>query len=140
MKKIIGYTDGTFDLFHIGHLNLLKEAKKHCDYLIVGVHGDDVVEGYKHHPTIINENDRAEIIRNLRFVDQVVINRTRNKIDLLNLYHFDRMIIGDDWKGTERWNRLEEMFRENNVEVVYIPYTKGISTTQIKEKIRKLGE
>lgn len=137
MKKIIGYTDGTFDLFHVGHLNIIKEAKKHCDYLIVGVHGDDVVEAYKNHRPIINENDRAEILRSIKYVDQVVINRTRDKAELLKLYKFDRMIIGDDWKGTERWNYLESMFKSHGVQVIYIPYTKGISTTEIKKKIIK---
>lgn len=135
MKKTIGYTDGTFDMFHVGHLNIIKEAKKHCDYLIVGVHGDDVVESYKHKRPVINENDRAEIIRNLRCVDEVVINRTRDKDELFRLHHFNKMIIGDDWKGTERWNKLEKELNALGVEVIYIPYTKGISTTDIKKRV-----
>ncbi len=138
MRKIIGYTDGTFDLFHVGHLRLLKEAKKHCDILIVGVHGDDVVASYKGKPPIINENDRAEIIRNLAFVDKVVINRTRDKIELLKLYGFNLMIIGDDWKGTERWNKLEKQLNEHGVDVLYLPYTKTISTTAIKKRVLDL--
>ena len=135
MGKIIGYTDGTFDLFHIGHLNVLKEAKRHCDELIVGVHSDDLVKSYKSNAPIINENDRAEIIRNLSFVDKVVINKTRDKLELLNLYGFNLMIIGDDWKGTDRWNKFEKMLNERGVNVLYIPYTKSISTTMIKNKI-----
>lgn len=138
MGKVIGYTDGTFDLFHVGHLNLLKEAKKHCDILIVGVHGDDVVKSYKGKAPIINEKDRAEIIRNLSFVDKVVINRTRDKLELLKMYGFNLMIIGDDWKGTDRWVKIEKQLNENNVKVIYLPYTKSISTTEIKKRILEM--
>ncbi len=134
-KYKIGYTDGVYDLFHVGHLNMITEAKKRCEYLIVGVHGDDVVEEYKHRKPIINEEDRKRIVESVKGVDRAVINRFRDKIKLWELYHFDVVFIGDDWKGTERWKNFERVLKEKNVDVVYVPYTKGISTTEIKEKI-----
>lgn len=138
MKKYkIGYTDGVYDLFHVGHLNMIKEAKKHCDFLIVGVHSDQIVKEYKNRETIINENDRAAIVGALKYVDKVVINNTRDKIDLWNLYHFNVVFIGDDWKGTERWNKFENELSKINVDVIYIPYTKHISTTKIRNIIGK---
>lgn len=139
-KYKVGYTDGVYDLFHIGHLNMIQTAKECCEYLIVGVHGDDVVEGYKNHKPIINEDDRKRIIEAIKGVDRVEINRFRDKLKLWELYHFDVIFIGDDWKGTERWNNFEKVLAEIQVEVVYVPYTKGISTTEIREKILNEGE
>ena len=136
-KYKVGYTDGVYDLFHIGHLNMIKTAKAYCEYSIVGVHGDDVVEGYKNHVPIINENDRKRIIESVKGVDRAEINRFRDKIKLWELYHFDVIFIGDDWKGTERWNHFEKVLAEINVDVVYVPYTQGISTTDIKKRILK---
>ena len=134
-KYKVGYTDGVYDLFHIGHLNMIKTAKAYCEYLIVGVHGDDGVEGYKNHVPIINENDRKRIIESVKGVDRAEINRFRDKLKLWELYHFDVIFIGDDWKGTERWNNFEKVLAEINVDVVYVPYTQGISTTDIKKRI-----
>ena len=134
-KYKIGYTDGVYDLFHIGHLNMIQTAKKYCDYLIVGVHGDTVVEEYKHHRPIINENDRRRIIESIKGVDRTEINRFRDKLRLWELYHFDVVFIGDDWKGTERWNKFEKLLAGVGVDVIYVPYTRGISTTEIREKI-----
>lgn len=134
-KYKVGYTDGVYDLFHVGHLNMIQTAKKYCECLIVGVHGDDVVEGYKKHKPIINEDDRKRIIESIKGVDRAEINRFRDKLKLWELYHFDVVFIGDDWKGTERWNNFEKVLAEFNVDVVYVPYTKGISTTDIREKI-----
>lgn len=136
-KYKIGFTDGVYDMFHVGHLNMIKEAKKHCDYLIVGVHSDEIVEGYKNRKTVINEQDRREIIEAIKYVDKAVINRTRDKLKLFEEHHFDVVFIGDDWKGTERWNNFEKVLGEVGVSVEYIPYTKGISTTQIREKLAK---
>ncbi len=136
MKKYkIGFTDGVYDMFHIGHLNMIRQAKSFCDYLIVGVHSDEIVEGYKHRKTIINENDRREIVSAIREVDKAVINRTRDKLELLKLYHFDCIFIGDDWKGTERWNKFEKDLGELGVSVEYLPYTQGVSTTQIRTSL-----
>lgn len=138
MKKYkIGYTDGVYDLFHIGHLNMIMEAKKHCDFLIVGVHSDQIVKEYKNKETIINEKDRATIVGAIKYVDKVVINNTRDKLELWKLHHFDVVFIGDDWKGTERWNKFEVELSRIGVDVVYIPYTKGVSTTRIRNKIGK---
>ena len=134
-KYRIGYTDGVYDLFHVGHLNMIQTAKSRCEYLIVGVHGDDEVEEYKHRRPIINENDRKRIIESIKGVDRAEINRFRDKLKLWELYHFDVIFIGDDWKGTERWNNFEKVLAEINVDVVYVPYTRGISTTDIRKKI-----
>lgn len=134
-KYKVGYTDGVYDLFHVGHLNMIETAKSQCEYLIVGVHGDDVVEDYKHKRPIINENDRKRILQSIKGVDRVEINRFRDKIKLWELYHFDVIFIGDDWKGTERWINFEKELAKINVDVVYVPYTKRISTTEIRQKI-----
>ena len=134
-KYKIGYTDGVYDLFHVGHLNMIQSAKSQCETLIVGVHGDDVVAEYKHHRPIINENDRKRIIESIKGVDKVVINRFRDKMKLWELHHFDVIFIGDDWKGTERWSRFEKELAKIGVDVVYVPYTRGISTTDIKKMI-----
>lgn len=136
MKKYkIGYTDGVYDLFHVGHLNMINIAKEHCEYLIVGVHGDEVVKEYKHRVPIINENDRRKIVASIKGVDEAVINPFRDKLKLWELYHFDVVFIGDDWKGTQRWNDFEKVLNKIGVDVVYVPYTKGISTTEIRQKI-----
>lgn len=138
-KYKIGYTDGVYDMFHVGHLNMIETAKKECDFLIVGVHSDDVVESYKHRRPIINEDDRRRIIESVKGVDKAVINQFRDKMKLWELHHFDVIFIGDDWKGTERWNQFEKELAKIGVDVVYVPYTKGISTTEIREKIMNGG-
>ncbi len=133
MKKYkVGFTDGVYDLFHVGHLNMIRQAKTLCDYLIVGVHSDEIVEGYKHRKPIISEKDRCEIVGAIKEVDRAVINETRDKMELWKLYHFDVVFIGDDWKGTERWNNFEKVLKTVGVSVEYIPYTHGISTTEIR--------
>ena len=114
---------------------MIEQAKRRCEYLIVGVHGDDVVENYKHHLPIIPEEERRRIIESVKGVDKAVINRFRDKIMLWELHHFDVIFIGDDWKGTERWMNFEKVLAEIGVDVVYVPYTKGISTTEIRAKI-----
>ena len=136
-RIIIGFTDGVYDMFHVGHLNMIEACKQRCDYLIVGVHSDEIVEGYKHRKTIIGEEDRRRIIGALKAVDKAVINRTRDKMELYKLYGFNKIFIGDDWKGTERWNKFEKVLAEVGVTVEYMPYTHGISTTQIR---KQLGE
>lgn len=136
-KYKIGFTDGVYDLFHVGHLNMIRHAKAFCDYLIVGVHSDEIVESYKHRKPIINEHDRREIVGAIKEVDLAVINETRDKMQLWEKYHFDVVFIGDDWKGTERWIKFEKTLAEVGVSVEYLPYTKGISTTQIR---KQLGE
>lgn len=138
MKRYqLGYTDGTFDLFHVGHLNLIETAKSYCESLIVAVHGDEVVKEEKPNSPIIGEEDRRRIVAALRDVDRAEITRFRDKKRLWELYHFDVIFIGDDWKGTERWNRFEKELGELGVDVIYVPYTKGISTTEIRKRIGK---
>ena len=135
-KYKVGYTDGVYDMFHVGHLNMIEQAKQHCEYLIVGVHGDDVVEGYKNRRPVICESDRRRIVEAIKGVDKAVINETRDKRTLWEMHHFDAIFIGDDWKGTERWNEFEKMFAELGVDVIYVPYTQGISTTYLREKLK----
>ena len=134
-KYKIGYTDGVYDLFHIGHLNMIQTAKECCEYLIVGVHGDDVVKEYKNHRPIINENDRKRIIESIKGVDRAEINRFRDKLKLWELYHFDVIFIGDDYKGTKWWNQFEKELNEVGVDVIYLPYTQSVSTTKIRQRI-----
>ena len=135
-KHKIGYTDGVYDMFHVGHLNMIEQAKSQCEQLIVGVHADEVVYGYKNRYPVICEADRCRIVGAIKGVDKAVINDTRDKRTLWERYHFDVIFIGDDWKDTERWKNFEKMFSELNVEVVYLPYTQGISTTYIREKLK----
>ena len=135
-KYHIGYTQGTFDLFHVGHLNLLEHAKEQCDYLVVGINSDKLVEEYKNKDANISEQDRARIEGALKEVDKVIITDTLNKKDALDKIHFDAIFICDDWKGNERWKKTEEELSKYGVPVEYLPYTKGISTTDLSEKIK----
>lgn len=140
MKKYKkGFTVGTFDMFHIGHLNLVRKAKEYCDYLIVGIHSDEWVMHCKNRPTVIPYQDRADIVGAIRYVDRVVKNETRSKVEAWEKYHFDVAFIGDDWKGTEVWNTIEAELKSVGCDVVYIPYTKGISTTQLRQKLKDMG-
>ena len=139
MKKYkVGYTDGTFDMFHVGHLNIIETAKQYCEYLIVAVHGDEVVQEMKPAP-IIGEEDRRRIVAAVKGVDQAEITRFRDKRKLWDLYHYDVSLIGDDYKGTERWNRIEKELKEVGADVVYIPYTKTISSSKIRQRILDRG-
>ncbi len=122
-------------MFHVGHLNMLRAAKAGCDHLIVGVHGDDVVARYKGKKPIIPEDERRRIVEAVKGVDAAVITRFRDKLKLLELYKFDRVFIGDDWKGTDRWNNFELLLAQKGVEVIYVAYTKGISTKVLRERI-----
>ena len=136
MKKYkIGFTQGTYDLFHIGHLNLINNAKKYCDYLIVGVNSDELVKEYKNKETNIKENDRAKIVENLKAVDKVIITRSLDKMETYNKYKFDAIFIGDDWKGNPRWEKTKEDFKKIGVDVIFLPHTDGISTTELTKKI-----
>ena len=99
----VGYTQGTFDMFHIGHLNLIRNAKAFCDYLIVGVNADALVESYKHKKPVIPENERAEIVKSIRDVDECFISDTLDKENILAQHPYDAIFIGDDWKGNARW-------------------------------------
>ena len=139
-KYKIGYTQGTFDLFHIGHLNLINNAKKYCDYLIVGVNSDELVMQYKNKKTNINQNDRATIVNAIKGVDKVIITNTLDKQAIHKYINFNAIFIGDDWKGNERWKKTEEELSKVGAQVVYLPHTDGISTTIITQKLESKGE
>lgn len=132
---IIGYTTGVFDMFHIGHLNILQRAKEACDYLIVGVSTDELVASEKGHMPLIPFDDRVRIVEAIRYVDRVVTQTNKNKYEAWETYHFDKMFVGSDWKGTEAWNRYEEQFRNTGVEIVYLPHTDGISSTLLRSEL-----
>lgn len=137
MKKYkIGYTAGVYDMFHIGHLNVIMNAKEYCEHLIVAVSTDEVVEANKHKTPIINFEDRFRIVEAIRYVDQVVPQTDySDKIGAAIKYNIDVMFVGDDWKGTEKWDRIEKQLNEIGVDLVYLPYTKSISSTMLREKI-----
>lgn len=138
MKKYkIGYTTGVFDMFHIGHLNILRRAKEQCEYLIVGVSTDEVVESYKHHLPVIPFEQRSAIVEAIKYVDEVVPQTTMDKTVFLKQRHFDAMFHGDEWKGTELFNRYEEEFSKYDSKIVYLSHTDGISSTLLREKIGK---
>ena len=132
-EKIIGYTTGVFDLFHIGHLNILRRAKEQCDYLIVGVSTDELVESYKHKSPVIPYEERKAIVEAIKYVDEVVPQINRDKLAAWKQYRFDKMFVGDDWKGSELFSRLEDEFRKLGVEIVYFPYTKGTSSSYLRK-------
>ena len=134
---IKGYTTGVFDLFHIGHLNLLKKAKDHCDYLIVGVTTDELVS-YKFKQSVIPFSERIEIVKSIKFVDEALPQQSMDKIDAWKKLKFDKMFVGDDWKGSKKWNHFEKMFKQIGVEIIYFPYTKGTSSTLINNTLLKL--
>ena len=139
MKKYrVGYTTGVFDMFHIGHLNILRRAKEKCDYLIVGVSTDELVMEYKNKTPIIPFEERAEIVRSIDCVDRVIAQETRDKYAAWRELKFDVMFVGDDWKGKPLFMKVEEEFKKVGVDVVYFPYTKDTSSTILREKLNVL--
>lgn len=133
MKKYKrGYTQGVYDMFHVGHLNLINNAKKQCDYLVVGVNADDLVWDYKRKHPVISENDRKYIIENIKSVDQAVIVHTLDKVEMLKEIGFDAIFIGDDWKDNPRWVKTQKELAAYGVDVVFIPYTEGVSSTELR--------
>ena len=133
MKKYkVGFTQGTYDMFHIGHLNLINHAKEQCEHLIVGVNEDKLVEEYKHKTPVIKEDERAEIVRNIKAVDECVITTTLDKLVALDLYHFDAIFIGDDWKGNPRWEQTRLDLAKRGVDLVFLPHTAGVSSTGLR--------
>ena len=134
-KYKIGYTSGVFDMFHIGHLNLLRKAKEQCEYLIVGVSTDEVVESYKHKTPIIPFEDRKSIVEAIKFVDKVVPQDTMDKMKMWEKVHFDVMFHGDEWKGTELYNKYEREFAEIGVKIEYLSHTEGIRSSILRDKL-----
>ncbi|WP_368256085.1 adenylyltransferase/cytidyltransferase family protein [Enterococcus innesii] len=136
MKKYrIGFTAGTFDLFHVGHLNLLNSAKELCDYLIVGVNKDSLVQSYKNKKPLIDEIQRLEIVKNIKCVNEAHLMDTLDKKNALEYFNFNVVFIGSDYKNSERYKREERNLKKFGVKIEYIDYTIGISSTLLAKKI-----
>ncbi len=134
MKKYkVGYTTGVFDMFHIGHLNILRRAKEQCDYLIVGVSRDELVMEYKKKKPIICFEERIEIVSAINVVDQVVPQVSMNKYEAWEQLHFDALFHGSDWKNSDMYNKIIEDFKNVGVDVVFLPHTEGVSSTLLAE-------
>ena len=137
MKKYrVGYTTGVFDLFHIGHLNILRRAKEQCEYLIVGVSTDEVVQSYKNKVPVVPFAERIEIVRAMKYVDEAVPQTSMNKLEAWEKLHFDVMFHGSDWKNSDMYNKLAEEFANVGVDVVFLPHTEGVSSTMRTETIQ----
>ena len=134
---IIGYTTGVFDLFHIGHLNLLKNAKGMCDKLVVGVTVDELVQ-YKGKSALIPFEDRIEIIRACKYVDAVIPQYDMDKLRTCKELGASILFVGDDWYGTEKWRKYEDDFTREGIKIVYFPYTRGVSSTKITNALRQV--
>lgn len=138
MKKYkIGYTTGVYDMFHIGHLNILRRAKEQCEFLVVGVTTDALCFTRKNKMPIINEKERMAIVEAIRYVDKVVPQTDMDKIRPVKELGADAVFVGSDWKGTEAWNKYEKEFAEVGCTVVYLDHTDGISYTLLREKIQQ---
>ena len=134
---VVGYTSGVYDLFHIGHLNLLKNAKGLCDKLIVGVSTDELV-AYKNKKAVICHQERMEIVRNIKCVDAVVPQNDMDKFKMWERLKFDVMFVGDDWFKSDKWEELDEKFKAVGVKIIYFPYTKGVSSSLINDTLKRL--
>lgn len=136
-KYKIGYTSGVFDLFHVGHLNILKQAKDQCETLVVGVTTDDLCYSRKKKYPMISHKDRLKIVEAIRYVDKVVPQEDMDKYNMVSKLGADAVFVGSDWKGTDAWNKYEKEFASIGCQVVYIRYTDGVSSSILQEKIRK---
>ena len=134
---VIGYTTGVFDLFHHGHVNLLRNARSLCDKLVVGVTVDELVT-YKAKRAVIPFENRLDVVRACRYVDLVVAQDSMDKMVAYEKFKFDLVFVGDDWQGTDRWNEVDRKFKEVDVRVIYLPYTKSTSSTLVNETLEKL--
>jgi glycerol-3-phosphate cytidylyltransferase len=139
-KYKLGYSSGVYDLFHVGHLNILKRAKEQCDFLIVAVSTDELVGSYKNKLPVIEFAERVAIVEAIKYVDKVVPQQTRNKMEAYEKYKFDVMFVGDDWRGTPLWVELEDNLAKKGSEVVYFSYTKEVSSTFLKEVLTKINK
>lgn len=139
MSKIIGYTTGVYDMFHIGHLNILKRAKAQCDYLIVGVTTDELCFSRKNKYPIINQDERLQIIESIKYVDKAVFQDTMDKLAAVKKYGVNVVFVGSDWKGTPSWNEYEKEFAQYGCSVIYLDHTDGISSTILREKLNEQG-
>jgi glycerol-3-phosphate cytidylyltransferase len=139
MSVRIGYAAGVYDLFHIGHLNLLRHARQNCDYLIAGVASTESTLRQKARQPIVPLHERIEIVRSIRLVDEVVVDEYTDKVDAWRAFGFNVIFKGDDWRGTEKGIRLEAGMREVGVEVMYFPYTVHTSSTALRRALNLLG-
>ena len=137
--KSVGYAPGVYDLFHIGHLNILRHAKERCDHLIAGVVSDEMCQLAKGHSPFISLVERLEIVRHITFVDQVHAETVPDKLDTWDTLHFDRIFKGDDWRGTPKGEKLEADFAPLGVEVVYLPYTAHTSSSELRRALATLS-
>ena len=134
-KGVIGFAPGAFDLFHIGHLNILRRARLACDYLIAGVVSDDVALEQKGRRPAVEEYERLEIVASMRCVDEAVIEWSTDKLETWERVRFNAVFKGDDWKGSPKWEALTREFASRGVQVVYLPYTTHTSTTSLRAKL-----
>lgn len=134
---VVGYTTGVFDLFHVGHVRILKNARAMCDRLIVGVTVDELVE-YKNKRAVISFSERLEVVSACRYVDLAVAQTSMDKLDAHNRYKFDVMFVGDDWYQSNKWEALDKDFAARNVRIVYFPYTQTTSSSLINETLENL--
>jgi glycerol-3-phosphate cytidylyltransferase len=136
-KYKIGYTSGVFDMFHIGHLNILSEAKALCDYLVVGVSTDELVKMYKGKQPIISFDQRCSIVAAIKYVDKVISQTTMDKMDIWEEIHFDVLFHGDDWKDSVLYREYQEKLSENGIDLVFIKHTDGISSSLIAQRLKE---
>lgn len=138
--NVIGYTTGVYDMFHIGHLNILERAKAQCDYLIVGVSTDELVKREKNKTPVIPFEERLAIVEAIKYVDRAVPQYDKNKMAAWERYHFHKMFVGSDWQGTTQWEGFEREFTPLGVEIIYLPHTDGVSSTDLTKLIKKMLE
>ena len=134
---VVGYTTGVYDMFHIGHLNILKRAKEQCDFLIVGVSTDELVQKDKNKAPIIPFRERYAIVESIKYVDQVVPQLDKNKFGAWEQLRFNKMFVGSDWQGTPQWQEYERQFAPVGVEIVYLDHTDGISSTILRDRLNE---
>ena len=139
-KYMIGYTTGVFDMFHIGHLNILKRAKEQCEYLIVGVSSDELVMEYKHKKPIIPFEERIAIVSAISYVDKVVEQTTMDKMEVWSRQKFNALFHGADWKDSDMYNKIAVDFEKVGVDMVFLPHTEGVSSTLLSDVLHKLNE
>ncbi|MCU4745247.1 MULTISPECIES: adenylyltransferase/cytidyltransferase family protein [Streptomyces] len=139
VPHLVGYAPGVYDLFHIGHLNILRHARSRCDYLVAGVVSDEMAELAKGRPPVIPLVERLEIVRSIRYVDAAFVETVPDKVTTWQQVRFDILFKGDDWRGTPKGEKLERDFRQVGVEVVYFPYTVHTSSTQLRGALDALA-
>lgn len=140
MGERLGYAPGVFDLFHVGHLNILRRARAHCDRLVAGVCSDELVVRLKGRPPVVPLSERLQIVRSVRYVDETFVATVDDKIEIWKEVGFDVIFKGDDWLGTDVWTTYEKEFARVGVEVVYFPYTVHTSSTLLRDALRLLAQ